>query len=292
MPQSGGCIRASVRSSVDLPMPLGPSRHTSSPACTARLTRSSTARRVRRRPIADGQVARAQRGCRSAGGRRVASPSCGNAPRRLRSSTATTTGAPMSDVTAFSGSTPALPGKSDTICATSATVPPISTTAGTSTRWSDVPSRPRHRCGTAMPRNEIGPQNAVTTAPSTDAPSIVSSRARRTASAHRPRVVLAEQQRVELLRRRRGDEHAGKRQRREEPQPLPGHAGERSESPLRPLLQPFGLAGADEHGDDRRHGVAEHQPEDQHGRRIGDPRLDTSSTRPRTSGGADDGRGR
>src|SRR3954452_23427168 len=39
-----------------------------------------------------------------------------NAPRRLRRSTATTTGAPISEVTAFSGSTPALPGSSATIC--------------------------------------------------------------------------------------------------------------------------------------------------------------------------------
>ena len=47
-PQSAGCIRASVRISVDLPMPLGPSRHTSSPESAVRLTRSSTARRCRR----------------------------------------------------------------------------------------------------------------------------------------------------------------------------------------------------------------------------------------------------
>src|SRR5256885_4713456 len=75
------------------------------------------------RAIADSQIARAQRGRHPA-----------NAPRRLRSSTATTTGAPISEVTAFSGSTPALPGRSDTICATSAPALPISTTAGTRTR--------------------------------------------------------------------------------------------------------------------------------------------------------------
>lgn len=43
----------------------------------------------------------------------------------------------------------------------------MSTTAGTSALWSDVPSRPRQRWGTAIPRNEIGPQKAVTTAPNT-----------------------------------------------------------------------------------------------------------------------------
>ena len=75
------------------------------------------------RVIPDRQIARAQRRRHPA-----------NAPRRLRSSTATTTGAPISEVTAFSGSTPAPPGRSDTICATRAPALPISTTAGTRTR--------------------------------------------------------------------------------------------------------------------------------------------------------------
>ncbi len=73
-----------------------------------------------------------------------------------------------------------------------------------------------------------------------------------------------------MLRRRRRDQHAQQGQRPEQTQALPRHARERSESPLGPLLQAFGLAGADEHGDNGRHPVPEHQPENQHGGRIGD----------------------
>lgn len=34
----------------------------------------------------------------------------------------------------------------------------MSRAAGIRTRWSDVRNRPRHRCGTATPMNETGPQ--------------------------------------------------------------------------------------------------------------------------------------
>ena len=96
LPQSAGCILAIVRSSVDLPMPFGPSRHTSSPESHRQVDVLEHGAARPARAIADRQIARAQARRRTARGRRTQRrrhPA--NAPRRLRSSTATTTGAPM-----------------------------------------------------------------------------------------------------------------------------------------------------------------------------------------------------
>src|SRR5207237_7775650 len=105
------------------------------------------------RPVADGEVS-SDEGVR-------AQVTTALEKRRLRSRTSTTTGAPMSDVTAFRGSTRSEPGRLATTDATRAIVAPSTAHAGTSTRWSDVPVTARARWATAMPRNAIGPQNAV-----------------------------------------------------------------------------------------------------------------------------------
>src|SRR5688500_9863212 len=105
-----------------------------------------------------------------------------NAPFRARRRTSTTTGAPMSAVTALSGRRPWRLARRARICAISATAAPRMMTAGTSARWSEVPRRPRARCGTATPRKTIGPQNAVTTPASVEAPARVAIRIARVLS--------------------------------------------------------------------------------------------------------------
>ena len=77
---------------------------------------------------------------------------------RLRSSTHITTGAPISAVTELMGNTPSNPGMRAITLQNSASAAPISSDAGINIRWSEVPKIPRQRCGTASPKNMIGPQ--------------------------------------------------------------------------------------------------------------------------------------
>ena len=127
LPQSGGCILAIVRNSVDLPMPFGPSRQTSSPESHREVDVLEHGAARSSRTVADGQIARAERG--------IERGHPANAPRRLRSRTATTTGAPMKRGHRIERQHAAHRRAAARRSApSSATALPISTTAGTSTR--------------------------------------------------------------------------------------------------------------------------------------------------------------
>ena len=65
---------------------------------------------------------------------------------------------------AFSGSSIPVPGITVSILQARAMQAPERAVAGTSTRWSEVPSSSRAIWGTARPMKDIGPQKAVTTA--------------------------------------------------------------------------------------------------------------------------------
>ena len=73
-------------------------------------------------------------------------------------STDKTIGAPINAVTEFTGKAPSNPGNRATRLQNKAKAAPTNTDAGMRMRWSDVWKRYLQRCGTASPKNEIGPQ--------------------------------------------------------------------------------------------------------------------------------------
>ena len=81
---------------------------------------------------------------------------------------ATTIGAPISEVMTLIGTT--WEGSRDRIEQHRAAAAPVRMLAGIRWRWSEVPTRRRAACGTAIPRKPIGPQKAVTAPVSRHAP--------------------------------------------------------------------------------------------------------------------------
>ena len=74
-----------------------------------------------------------------------------------------TKGAPISEVTAFIGSTLLPKSPLEIRSQKIRIIAPMTQTAGISTLWSLVPKRILERCGTAIPMKAIGPQKAVMT---------------------------------------------------------------------------------------------------------------------------------
>jgi len=69
-----------------------------------------------------------------------------------------TTGAPIMDVMALMGRALSKPGIRAMMLQTSASNAPVKIVPGKMTLWLEVWNRLRVRCGTASPRNAIGPQ--------------------------------------------------------------------------------------------------------------------------------------
>ena len=72
-----------------------------------------------------------------------------------------TMGAPISPVTTLIGKAPSKPGIRAIKLQNKARTEPAKITAGNNTFWLVVRNKPLVRCGTARPKNAIGPQNAV-----------------------------------------------------------------------------------------------------------------------------------